>query len=1180
MATDDDGDSLSYSASNLPSGAVFNPSARSLSWVPNSNQAGTYSVTFSASDGTDTVSETIQIVVTNSSSKTVTLSWDASPSSVAGYKIYYDTDSSSPLNGSGASEGSSPIDVGNVLTYVIHGLADDSEHFFAVTAYDGSNNESSYSNTVHSASVNSDNTPPVFDAIGNKSILEGGNLNFIVSASDADGDSLTLSVGSVPSGAGFNATTGVFSWTPNNDQSNTYAVTFSVSDGTDTVSETIQITVTDVPINHAPVLVAISDKGVDEGDTQYIPISATDSDGDSLSYSFSSMPAGAVFNSDNNVFAWATSYTQAGSYPITVTVSDGELSDSESFTITVSNTNRAPLLDSIGSKTVAENSALVFTVNGSDLDGDDVSYGASNLPTGAVFNSQSREFSWNPTYDQAGSYNVTFTASDGNLTTSEHVVISVSGVNRAPALASVGAKEVAEGSTLTFTVSGSDVDGDDLSYSANNLPDGATFNIQTHEFEWNPTYEQAGSYTATFTVSDGSLTNSEQIVISVSDVNRAPVLDSIETKAVAEGAILSFTVSGSDPDGDSLSYSAENLPDGATFNDQTNEFVWNPTYEQAGSYTVTFTASDSVLSASAPVTITVSGVNRAPVLSPIGSKAVAEAVPLQFSLSGSDPDSDSLSYSATGIPTGASLDSSTGAFTWTPNLTQANTYSVVFSVSDGSASASETVQITVTDVPVNHAPTLATISNVVVAEGANLEIAIVANDPDSDPLTYSFSGLPAGAVFDAATSKLKWLPNYTSSRVYPVVFTISDGELTDTKTFTVTVSDVNRAPVLNDIGVKTVAEGTELSFTILGSDADSDALSYSATDLPNGAVFNPVDRSFRWTPEFHATQNTIVHRVTFAVSDSVAEDIQLVTINVTNVNRPPVLAPIGAQQLVEGDSSNLVISASDPDSNTTLTLGASGLPVGAVFSTATNSFTWSPADNQAGIYQVTFSVSDGALSDTEEVTFTVGIGNKAPVLDTVGEQTIAEGSELTFVASASDVNGDILSYSATGIPAGASFDADNQQFSWVPDYTQAGDFTVHISVTDGILSDSETINIAVVNTNQPPVITGAPDTSVMVSTNYSFTPVGADQDGDALNYTIINKPEWATFDTVTGELSGTPIEAQIGNNLDVVIGVSDGMTTVSLAPFSIAVVAYVHQDTDGDGVIAYQSEISKTVAGM
>ncbi|MCK4502550.1 MAG: putative Ig domain-containing protein, partial [Desulfuromonadales bacterium] len=232
--------------------------------------------------------------------KTVTLSWDASPSVVAGYKIYYDTGALIPLAGSGAAEGVSPIDVGDALTFTVNGLADDFDHYFAVSAYDAAGNESSYSNTVYSSAVSSENNPPALAAIGNKSVLEGVSLNFTISATDADGDSLTYNVASLPDGAGFNSATGAFSWTPASTQANTYSITFSVSDGTDTASETIQITVTDVAVNHAPVLAAIGNKSVDEGDTQSISITASDADGDNLSYLFTGMPTGAVFNSQTN----------------------------------------------------------------------------------------------------------------------------------------------------------------------------------------------------------------------------------------------------------------------------------------------------------------------------------------------------------------------------------------------------------------------------------------------------------------------------------------------------------------------------------------------------------------------------------------------------------------------------------------------------------------------------------------------------------------------------------------------------------------------------------------------------------------------------------------------------------------------------------------------------------------
>ncbi len=120
------------------------------------------------------------------------------------------------------------------------------------------------------------------------------------------------------------------------------------------------------------------------------------------------------------------------------------------------------------------------------------------------------------------------------------------------------------------------------------------------------------------------------------------------------------------------------------------------------------------------------------------------------------------------------------------------------------------------------------------------------------------------------------------------------------------------------------------------------------------------------------------------------------------------------------------------------------------------------------------------------------------------------------------------------------------------------------------MSDSKTVAITVTNTNRPPVIGGTTGDSVMATTSYSFTPSGTDLDGDVLAFTITNMPEWATFDATTGVLSGVPTEAQVGNNANITISVSDGSATVSLPSFSINVVTYVHADTDGDGVLDHQ----------
>jgi len=197
-------------------------------------------------------------------------------------------------------------------------------------------------------------------------------------------------------------------------------------------------------------------------------------------------------------------------------------------------------------------------------------------------------------------------------------------INQPPALVAIGNKTVSEGQTLAFTVSGSDPDGNALTYSTGTLPSGAAFDPAMHVFTWTPGFDQAGSYTVPFTVTDsGGLSASQSITITVLNVNRPPVLAPIGNKTVSVGQLLSFTISGSDPDGDPLTYSATaagTLPAGAAFDATTRTFTWTPSATQAGSYPISFTVSDGQLQDLQTITITVSNINRPPVLNSIADQ--------------------------------------------------------------------------------------------------------------------------------------------------------------------------------------------------------------------------------------------------------------------------------------------------------------------------------------------------------------------------------------------------------------------------------------------------------------------------------------------------------------------------------------------------------------------------------
>jgi hypothetical protein len=652
-----------------------------------------------------------------------------------------------------------------------------------------------------------------------------------------------------------------------------------------------------------------------------------------------------------------------------------------------------------------------------------------------------------------------------------------------------GNKTVNEGDLLSFTLTTTCNKAATFSYSpaitgasiGTVTKSGSTY---TAPFTWTPTYAQAGVYTVTYTAcSPGcSATESWTRTITVNNVNRAPVLAAIGNKSVNEGATLTFTISATDPDGNPITYSASNLPSGATFTPSTRTFSWTPGFNQAGSYSnVLFTVQDNgtpIKSASEAITITVGNVNRPPVLDPIGNKGVNENETLTFTIAATDPDSDTITYSASNLPTGATFTPSTRTFSWTPGYDKAGSYTnVLFTVQDnGTPQASDSESITITVNNVNRPPELNPIGNQTVNEGELLQFVVTAQpDPDGDTLSFSASNLPTGASFNPDTQTFSWTPEYNQAGSYTnIQFTVYENStpspLSDSEVISITVSNVNRPPVLDPIGSKTGNEGQLMLFVVTaGTDPDGDQLTFSASNLPTGAFFNPDNQTFSWTPGYNQSGNYT--DILFTVTDNgipPASASETITITVGNVNRPPVLDSIGSKTINEGELLQFVITAgTDPDGDA-VTFSASNLPPGASFDPDTQTFTWTPEFYQQGNYpDVLFTVTDNGTpqeSDSEAITITVGNVNRAPVLNLIGNKEGQESKLLQFVITGNDPDGDGVIYSATGLPAGASFDPDTQTFTWTPGNGQAGKHTVHFSVADdGIPSenDSEDIEISI-----------------------------------------------------------------------------------------------------------------------
>lgn len=173
-------------------------------------------------------------------------------------------------------------------------------------------------------------------------------------------------------------------------------------------------------------------------------------------------------------------------------------------------------------------------------------------------------------------------------------------------------KTVDEGQTLSFTVNAS-IDGTStITYSASDLPEGATLDEETGEFEWSPDYTDSGSYDVTLEAEANGSTDSQTITITVNNVERDPGIEAIDDIEVGEDDLISFTVEIINPDDVDISLTHSDLPDGATFDDESNEFEWQTDYFDSGSYSIDFTVNWSDGSSTETVNITVNDTHRPP----------------------------------------------------------------------------------------------------------------------------------------------------------------------------------------------------------------------------------------------------------------------------------------------------------------------------------------------------------------------------------------------------------------------------------------------------------------------------------------------------------------------------------------------------------------------------------------
>ena len=865
---------------------------------------------------------------------------------------------------------------------------------------------------------------------------------------------------------------------------------FTANDGTTGVE------LWSVILNQAPVADAGPDQQIAEGGTALLDGSASsDPESEPLTYEWR----------DHNGWVLGTEATTSlslpnGIYDITLTVSDGELTHTDTVRVRFGNT--IPLAHAAGPYSSVRNADIPFDGSAStDPDGDALTYtwdfGDGQTGTGAT-----------PvhSYFMLGEYTVTLTVNDGTAD-STPVTSTVTIVNQTPVAAinsdSGGIRNVVVWFSGTDS---SDPDSDPLTYTWN-FGDGATGTGSAVAHA----YSSLGPVTVTLTVSDGTTSASTTKTITIQ--NLRPWANPGGPYSGLRNIPIVFNGSAStDGDGDPLTYSWD-FGDGGTATGASPSY----TYFGNTTYTVTLTVSDGTTT-SYPATTTVTVANQAPIVSAGGPYSGVRNTPIQFSATATDAEDDPLWH----IWQFGDNENGDG-LTPTHAYATTGTFTARLIVGDGRG-PDVIVETTVTIVnrspsanaggPYNGVPGTA-----IAFDGS------ASSDPDGDPLTYTwdFGDGSTGTGVNATHA-------YAAAGTFTVTLTVSDGTASSTPA-TSEVTIANRAPTANAGGPYNSVRNVAITFDgAASSDPDGDSLTYT-WDFGDGTTGTGVSPTHTYI-----ARNT--YTVTLTVSDG-TDSSTPATATVTIANQPPTANAGGPYTGARNVAIMFDGSAStDPEIDPLMYTwdfgdGSTG-----------GGMTDAHAYTTTGTFTVTLTVSDGVFAPTPltaTATTTVTITNQAPTANAGGPYNGVRNSAIAFSgAASSDADGDPLTYlwnfgdGATGTGASPTHA-----------YASAGTFTVTLTVSDGTTSSvpaTATVTIA----NQAPAANAGGPYSGTRLTPIAFNGSGSsDPEGDALTYT------WNFGDGATGNgVSPAHSYTAIGT-FTVTLTVNDGST--SSAPVTTTV---------------------------
>ena len=899
------------------------------------------------------------------------------------------------------------------------------------------------------------------------------------------------------------------------------------SDGFSTVTDNFTVEV--IPVNDPPTLADLPDVSFNEEESISIALSGTDVDSPDLLYSVSSND-NVLTSIVGNILYITGNQDYYGSETLTLSVSDGIGTDSQNIMIIVNAVNDAPVLATVSDVSFDEDGTGSTSLSAEDVDGDDLEFsilGGSNI-TATLSGS---DISFSAPQDYSGNETFTVFVTDGTIIDSQSIIVTVNAVNDAP-VANATSSATSEDQSVIVILSGSDVDGDNLTFSLDSNASNGSVTLNGSVAMYIPAVNYFGDDSFSFSVSDGIESSSASVSLSVSAVNDAPILASVSDVSFDEDTTGTTSLFAEDVDGDDLEFSISGGIDiSATLNG--SDVSFSTAQDYSGSETFTISVTDGIVVDSQIITVTVNAVNDAPVLSLIGNQQFLEDGDLTILLSAFDVEGDNLSFSIQGGTDIASSISGTEVV-FNPNQDYFGSEEFIVTVTDGILEDSETFSITVESV--NDAPILSTVSDVSFDEDSTGSISLFAEDVDGDDLEFSISGgSEIAAILSGSDVSFSASQDYNGSETFTVF--VTDGTDTDSQTIIVTVNAVNDAPVAQSVQVETY-EDAAIVIQLDGSDVDSNLLTYTVTTNPLNGILNVDGGLVTYTPNLNYFGND---SFSYLVSDGILSSNEaVVTLSVLSINDAPSIITTAPIEATEDIEYVYQVEVEDPD-NDIFNYALENAPEGMIISDS-GLITWTALEGVLTSGLVTLSVSDGELTVEEYFEISVESVNDVPAIISQAPLSATEDIEYMYQIIVEDPDDESFIFGLNSYPEGMVV-TPSGLVSWTPLEGVTSSGLITIVVSDGELVVEESFEVTVTQVNDSPLIITSAPADATEDIEYIYQVGVEDPDNDVFVYTLENEPDGMMISD-SGLITWTALEGVLTSGL-VTLSVSDGELSVT-----------------------------------